>query len=227
MVTYTWPRWEEKQTAEISVLKQTYLPHAHFPGSRGIVKREQNECKSHYIWAGGWLHRNCRPQSRAAAHMHLTCTARAKTVQAQSIANPSMSRVVVHTLPPLGGELLAIVRFCEERQRVPWKSISSGKVTTVQQKTTHPQILAQHKLDLKGLTQSQMGRIGAGVAVGGELVYRMKMIETHLQKSINLILKYLLSWLAHSELTVRHYFWRNVSHSHPKILNNYLINFFF
>lgn len=226
MVTYTWPRWEEKYTAEISVLKQTYLPHAHFPGSRGIVKREQNECKSHYIWAGGWLHRNCRLQSRAAAHMHFTCTARAKTVQAQFIANPSMSRVVVHTLPPLGEELLAIV--CEERQRVPWKSISSGKVTTVQQKTTHPQILAQHKLDLKGLTQSQMDRIG----VGGNNQRRTGVQDendqnTFTEASINLILKYLLSWLAHSELTVRHYFWRNVSHSHPKILNNYLINFFF
>lgn len=27
MVTHTWPRWEERETAEISVLKQTYLPH--------------------------------------------------------------------------------------------------------------------------------------------------------------------------------------------------------
>lgn len=50
---------------------------------------------------------------RAAAHIHLTCTACAKAVQVQSIANPSMGRVV-HTLPPLGEEHLAIDRFCED-----------------------------------------------------------------------------------------------------------------
>lgn len=80
-------------------------------------------------------------------------------------------------------------------------------MTTVQQKTTHPQILAQHKLDLKGLTQSQMDRIGAG----GNNQRRTGVQDendqnTFTEVSINLILKYLLSWLAHSELTVRHYF---------------------
>lgn len=54
---------------------------------------------------------------RAATQKHLRCTACAKAVQAQSIANPSMGRVV-HTLPPLGEELLAIDSFCEEKQRV-------------------------------------------------------------------------------------------------------------
>lgn len=44
---------KEKETEETSVLKQTYLPHTHFPGSRAIVKREEKDCKSHYIWAGG------------------------------------------------------------------------------------------------------------------------------------------------------------------------------
>lgn len=77
------------------------------------------------VWASRWLQGTLSSANgRAAAHMNLKCTACTKPVQEQSILNPSMGRVVGHTLLLLGEVLLAIIRFCEKRQRASCKHVT-------------------------------------------------------------------------------------------------------